>query len=125
MTHIATTATTTKANIFVQWEELTKRTTEIETSINEILKNVKSEVSHYWQILSSLKSFLQQEINNFQAGQVKYKNKISEWKKLTSDKEILQSDKGAAIPFDILPEMKPIYNFKNSQTKKLRQLIKK
>lgn len=74
MTHIATTATTTKANTFVQWEELTKRTTEIETSINEILKNVKSEVSHYWQILSSLKSFLQQEINNFQAGQVKYKN---------------------------------------------------
>ena len=74
MTHIATTATTTKANTFVQWEELTKRTTEIETSINEILKNVKSEVRHYWQILSSLKSFLQQEINNFQAGQVKYKN---------------------------------------------------
>lgn len=58
---------------FVQGKGLTKWTTEIQTLINEILKNVKSEVNQYWQKLRSLKTFLQQEINNFQAGQMKYK----------------------------------------------------
>ena len=48
-------------------------------------------------------------MNKFQVGQVKYK--ISEWEKLTSDKEFLQNVKGAKIPFDIQPEMKPKYEF--------------
>ena len=76
ITHIVTTVTTTTAKAktkIVQGKELTKWTTEIQTLINEILKNVKSEVNQYWQKLRSLKTFLQQEINNFQAGQMKYK----------------------------------------------------
>ena len=69
----------------------------------------KSEVNQYWQILPSLKTFLQQQMNNFQAGHVHYK--ISEWEKLNSDKEILQNVKGAKFPFYIQPDMKPKYNF--------------
>ena len=41
--------------------------------INEILENVKSVVNQYWQILPSLKTFLQQKMNYFQVGQVNYK----------------------------------------------------
>ena len=50
-------------------------------------------------------------MNNSRAGQLKHK--ISEWEKITSDKEILQNVKGAKIPFDIQPQMKPKYNFQN------------
>ena len=87
-----------------QREELTKRTTKIQRLINEILKNVKSEKNQYWKILPSLKTFLHQEMTSGgQAGQVKYE--ISEWEKLTSDKEILLSVKGAKTRFDIQPEI--------------------
>ena len=54
--------------------------------------------------MPSLKTFLQQGMTSGgQAGQVN--DEISEWEKLTSDKEILQIVKGAKTPFDIQPEI--------------------
>lgn len=51
-----------------------------------------------------MKTFVYQEITSGgQAGQVKYE--ISDCEKLTSDKEILLSVKGAKTRFDIQPEI--------------------
>ena len=58
----------------------------------------------------------------FQAGQVKYK--ISEWEKLTSDKEILQNVKGAKIPFEIQPTVKPKYKFQKFSDQEIEEIDK-
>ena len=100
----------TKSKHFLYKGRKTDKTNHRESNIDKRnSEKCKSEVNQYWQILTSLKTFLQQQMNNFQAGHVHYK--ISEWEKLNSDKEILQNVKGPKFPFYIQPEMKPNYNF--------------
>ena len=61
-------------------------------------------------------------MNNIQAGQVKYKT--SEWEELTSSKKIIQNVKCKNSFWHPTWDDLKIY-FQNSQTNKLRQLIKK
>jgi len=72
--------------------------------------------------LDQLKDYLTKKVKNFKAGQLRYH--IQSWEEITTDKEVLETISGLAIPVDKLPTM-GLHPVNKKDNEKISQEINK